>query len=43
MKLTLLELLKQAESTWGGMLKELMQKTTVVKFYPIYRIPLNDK
>lgn len=33
------ELLKDAHGEWAGALRELIDKTSVVKFYPVYRLP----
>jgi 2-polyprenyl-6-methoxyphenol hydroxylase-like FAD-dependent oxidoreductase len=35
----LLDILGDASGEWGYMLKELVRKTTAVKFYPVYRLP----
>lgn len=36
----LLEVLKNAQGDWGNALKKVVSCTSVVKFYPIYRLPL---
>ncbi|KAJ6119637.1 hypothetical protein N7523_003917 [Penicillium sp. IBT 18751x] len=36
----LLEVLKNAQGDWGSTLKKVVSSTSVVKFYPIYRLPL---
>jgi 2-polyprenyl-6-methoxyphenol hydroxylase-like FAD-dependent oxidoreductase len=36
----LLEVLKNAQGDWGNALKKVVSSTSVVKFYPIYRLPL---
>jgi len=39
LKSILLEILGDSESEWIGMLRDIVHKTEVVKFYPIYRVP----
>ncbi|BDD60393.1 hypothetical protein MAP00_005520 [Monascus purpureus] len=34
------EILKNAGGEWGDMLKQVVDNTTVMKFYPVYRMPL---
>ncbi|KKF94761.1 6-hydroxynicotinate 3-monooxygenase [Ceratocystis platani] len=38
-KSTLLQLLGQEKSEWGDAIREMIQKTETVKFYPIYKLP----
>jgi hypothetical protein len=39
-KSELRELLEDASGEWGSTMKEIVEKTSTVKFYPIYRLPL---
>jgi 2-polyprenyl-6-methoxyphenol hydroxylase-like FAD-dependent oxidoreductase len=39
-KSTILEVLKDAKGEWGALLKDVVRLTGVVKFYPIFRLPL---
>ena len=39
-KTTLLALLENAKGGWGSTMKEIVEKTTTLKLYPIYRLPL---
>jgi 2-polyprenyl-6-methoxyphenol hydroxylase-like FAD-dependent oxidoreductase len=39
-KSTLLDVLKDVQGEWGTLLKEVVKQTEVVKFYPIFRLPL---
>ena len=42
-KSSLLETLRNAKGTWGDALRELVHSTSVVKFFPVYRLPLGGK
>lgn len=35
----LLELLQDARGEWGGVMKQIIEKTSVIKFYPVYILP----
>ena len=39
-KSTLLDLFKDERSEWVDMLKQVIERTDVIKFYPIYKIPI---
>ncbi|KAM0425807.1 hypothetical protein ACHAPT_009058 [Fusarium lateritium] len=39
-KSTLLDILKNAGGEWGNIMKQLVNNTSVVKFYPTYKLPL---
>jgi 2-polyprenyl-6-methoxyphenol hydroxylase-like FAD-dependent oxidoreductase len=39
-KTTLLDLLKTACGEWGSAMRHIVEKTSVVGFYPIYKLPL---
>jgi 2-polyprenyl-6-methoxyphenol hydroxylase-like FAD-dependent oxidoreductase len=39
-KSTLLDVLKDVQGEWGTLLKEVVKQTEVIKFYPIFRLPL---
>ncbi|KAM5343652.1 hypothetical protein ACJ41O_012189 [Fusarium nematophilum] len=39
-KATLLDILKNAGGDWGDAMRQLIDKTSVVKFYPTYKLPL---
>ena len=39
-KTMLLDVLKNAGGEWGSALKKVVSNTSVVKFYPVYRLPL---
>lgn len=39
LKTTFIDLLGKADSPWVNMLKDVVRKTDVVKFYPIFKIP----
>jgi 2-polyprenyl-6-methoxyphenol hydroxylase-like FAD-dependent oxidoreductase len=39
-KTMLLDVLKNARGDWGNALKTVVSNTSVVKFYPVYRLPL---
>lgn len=38
-KSNLLGLLQNAHGEWGSVMKQIVDKTSVIKFYPIYRLP----
>ncbi|KAJ5098547.1 salicylate hydroxylase [Penicillium argentinense] len=38
-KAPLLEILENAQGEWGNYLRDIVSNTSVVKFYPIYRLP----
>ncbi|KAI8712262.1 hypothetical protein NCS52_01323900 [Fusarium sp. LHS14.1] len=40
-KSDLLDILKNAGGEWGNVMRQLVDDTSVVKFYPIYRLPLD--
>ena len=42
-KSTLLELLHDAGGQWGNTMRTLVSKTDVVKFYPVYKLPLGGE
>jgi 2-polyprenyl-6-methoxyphenol hydroxylase-like FAD-dependent oxidoreductase len=39
-KTMLLDVLKNAQGDWGNAMKTVVSNTSVVKFYPVYRLPL---
>lgn len=39
-KSTLLELLENASGEWGDIMKDIIQKTSTVQFFPVYKLPL---
>lgn len=39
-KTTLFELLADAGGEWGAILKDIVEQTSTVQFYPVYRLPL---
>jgi 2-polyprenyl-6-methoxyphenol hydroxylase-like FAD-dependent oxidoreductase len=39
-KSTILDVLKDVQGEWGSLLKDVIRLTEVVKFYPIFRLPL---
>lgn len=39
-KTTLFELLQDAGGEWGDILKNVIEQTSTVQFYPVYRLPL---
>lgn len=42
-KSTMAGFLKDLRGDWGGMLRKVVDQTTVVKFYPIFRLPLGGR
>lgn len=42
-KETLTDLIKGAEGEWGDLLRELIRQTEVLKFYPVFRLPLGGR
>lgn len=42
-KSDLLEMVQDAQGTWGNTLRELVHSTSHVRFYPVYRLPLGGK
>ncbi|KAH8590058.1 FAD binding domain protein [Bisporella sp. PMI_857] len=43
LKDTLLNLIGDAEGNWGSILREVVRQTEVLKFYPVYRMPLGGR
>lgn len=39
-KSALLELLENASGEWGDIMKDIIQKTSTVQFFPVYKLPL---
>ena len=40
-KQPLMDVLKDAKGSWGSAVKEIIEKTSTVAFYPVYKLPLN--
>ncbi|KAL3450225.1 hypothetical protein BJX65DRAFT_24547 [Aspergillus insuetus] len=43
LKSTLLDLVKDSKDEWGELLREIINQTEVVKFYPVFRMSLGGK